>query len=171
CVAIGAALLGDSLAKADSVTLTDALSIPIGLANESGELQVVLDKHNPLPQNGICEVPTTEDGQTSLDIDVFQGQPGPVSKAEYLGTVQYRDLPAGPAGSQKVRLEMSIDDEGMLEIRASHDESSARQVTLSTIERPILEERTDPDHVKEPGPADGEQQRSGIRDIVKSLFR
>lgn len=171
CVAIGAALLGDSLAKTDSVTLTDALSIPIGIAADDGALRVVLDKHNPLPQNGHCEIPTREDNQTHLDIDIFQGQAGPVDDAEYLGTVQYSDLPPAPAGSQKVALEMTIDDEGMLEIRASHDGGEARLVTLSTIERPILDERVDDAHVKEPTPDNSQSQRSGIRGLMKSLFR
>ncbi len=171
CVAIGAALLGDSLAKADSVTLTDALSIPIGIATADGSLRVVLDKHNPLPQNGLCEVPTTEDDQSNLNIDIFQGQAGPVSDTEYLGTVQYHDLPRAPAGQQKVSLQMTIDDEGMLEIRASHDGGEGRVVTLSTIERPILEERIDETHVREPTPDDSQSPRTGIRGLVKSLFR
>ncbi|MEO0813041.1 MAG: Hsp70 family protein, partial [Myxococcota bacterium] len=167
CVAIGAALLGDSLSQVDSVTLTDALSIPIGIEGPRGALQVVLDKHNPLPQNGLCAVATSENDQASLDIDIFQGQAGPVADAEYLGTVQYRDLPPGPAGSVKVSLRMAIDDEGMLEIRASHDSSDGRIVTLSTIERPVLEERVDTSYVKEPTPADSGSERTGIRGLMK----
>jgi len=147
------------------------LSIPIGIAEPNGTLRVVLDKHNPLPQNGISRVQTTEDGQTSLNIDIFQGHSGPIASAEYLGTVQYRDLLAAPAGAHAVRLEMQIDDEGMLEIKAGHDEGPAKAITLSTIERPFIAERTDPQHVREPNPGESTSSRGGIRDLVKNLFR
>ena len=171
CVAIGAALLGDSLATADSVTLTDALSIPIGISTEEGTLQVVLDKHNPLPQNGICHVATRVDGETVLDIDIFQGQSGPISHAEYLGTVHYTNLPAAPAGAQRVRLDMAIDDEGMLEVRASHNDETPQRVELSTVERPLVRERVESAHVAEPDPEKSASSRGGIRKLMKSLFR
>lgn len=61
CVAIGAALLGDSLAKIDAVTLLDAMSVPIGIATPAGRLQIVIDKHTQLPQTAALELATSEE--------------------------------------------------------------------------------------------------------------
>lgn len=171
CVAIGAALLGDSLSKVDSsVTLQDALSIPIGVANADGQLEIVLDKHNPLPQDGNVVFPTTADDQTDFDLDVFQGPAGPVSQADYLGTIQYRDVPRGPAGAHQLKLKFEIDDEGMLQISARHDDAPVKIITLATIERPIIpEERVHTSHVQEPDPGDS-APRSALKDLVKSLW-
>src|SRR5919202_1599117 len=49
CVALGAALLGDSLDQIDSVTLVDVLSMPIGVATGSGRFRRVLEKNNAIP--------------------------------------------------------------------------------------------------------------------------
>ncbi|HSN90889.1 MAG TPA: Hsp70 family protein, partial [Anaeromyxobacteraceae bacterium] len=46
CVALGAALLADSLDQIDSVTLVDVLSMPIGVAIPGNRFRRVLDKNN-----------------------------------------------------------------------------------------------------------------------------
>lgn len=170
CVAIGAALLGDSLTMSDSVTLTDALSIPIGIATPDGQFQIVLDKHSALPHNGICEVPTARDNQTEIDIDVFQGQSTQVSESEYLGTVQLRDVPPAPAGTAQVRLEMAMDAEGMLEIKASTGESEARRIELSTIKRPFRSENANPSLFNDSMLEAKASSQGGIRGLVKNFF-
>ena len=138
CVALGAALLGDSLAKIESVTLLDAISVPIGVASADGSLRIVIDKHTQLPFTGRTELPTTADSQAEMQIEVFQGEAGPLANAEYLGTMTYRQLPAAPAGSVRVGLEFSLDAEGMLTIVAKHSQGGAPEtLQLATRERPV----------------------------------
>ena len=49
CVALGAALLGDSLGQIDAVTLIDALSMPIGFALPSGRFRKIIEKNTQHP--------------------------------------------------------------------------------------------------------------------------
>jgi molecular chaperone DnaK len=167
CVAIGAALLGDSLAKIDAVTLLDTLSIPIGVALPNGLLQVVIDKHTPLPQTGVLELPTSEDGQSLMQIDIFQGEAGPVREAEYLGTLTCKNIPPAPAGTVKVMLELKLDAEGLLTITARHEPGGTPEVLqLATVERPTAKLET---ALPEPASAAAEE-KAGIRGLVRNLW-
>ncbi|MBI3178559.1 MAG: Hsp70 family protein [Deltaproteobacteria bacterium] len=151
CVALGAALLGDSLSKIDAVTLLDTLSVPIGIADSEGKLRVAVDRSVRLPHQADLEVPTSRDNQTSLELDLYQGEPQtPVRDCEYLGTLVYNGIPEAAAGAVQVKLELTMDAEGMLSVTATNSSSgNAQQIRLATIERPraagaLIEERQAP---------------------------
>jgi molecular chaperone DnaK len=166
CVALGAALLGDSLAKIDAVTLLDALSVPIGIATPEGTLRIVIDKHTQLPHAATIELPTTMDDQPSMQLDVFQGEAGSVIDAEYLGTLVYKSVPPGPAGSVKVKLELKLDAEGMLTVTASNDKSGQPETLhLATIERPHV-----PEEQATVAAGDAGDDKSGLRGLVRGLW-
>jgi len=48
-VALGAALLAESMQEIDSVTLVDALSMPIGFAMPGGRFRKVIEKNTQIP--------------------------------------------------------------------------------------------------------------------------
>ena len=174
CVALGAALLGDSLATIDAVTLLDTLSRPIGIADEQGLLKVVIDKNVRLPHKSVVQMPTRTDRQVALELEVFQAEAKtPIKDAEYLGTLVYGGIPEAPAGEIKVSIEFTLDAEGMLAISASNDRSGNPQsVRLATVERPqgegqIVQERQGP-RVSEPQlPED----RAGLKGFMRSLLK
>ncbi|OGQ77688.1 MAG: hypothetical protein A2289_06385 [Deltaproteobacteria bacterium RIFOXYA12_FULL_58_15] len=169
CVALGAALLGDSLAKIDAVTLLDTLSVPLGVSDRNGKLKVLIDRNVRLPHKASMDIATQTDNQTVLELDVYQGESEiPVQSAEYLGTLIYADIPPAPATTVKVNIEMLLDAEGMLSITASNNQSGApKKITLTTVERPTnddsLEERRGPGVVP-PEPS------SGLKGLVRSLW-
>lgn len=174
CVALGAALLGDSLARAESVTLADALAVPIGISVADGSLKITLDKHKPLPQSSSVEIATASEGQTSLRVDLYQGEPGPASAAEYIGTATFPGLPPGPAGAETVRFVFAMSPEGMLSVTGTRLPAHP-PVRLPLTRDPrnvVLEEKVDATHVQEPDPvpAPGLPQRGGIAGLVKSLW-
>src|SRR5260370_9732580 len=49
CVALGAAILGDSLGTIDAVTLLDALSMAIGYALPTGRFRKIIEKNSIIP--------------------------------------------------------------------------------------------------------------------------
>src|SRR5574342_443043 len=57
CVALGAALLGDSLGSIDSVTLLDALSMPIGIATPANHFRRILEKNITIPATKSFRLP------------------------------------------------------------------------------------------------------------------
>ncbi len=151
CVALGAALLGDSLSKIDAITLLDTLSVPIGIADPQGALRLAIDRSVRLPYQTTVEVPTTSDNQTALELELYQGEAqSPVRDCEYLGTLVYNGIPEAPAGAVQVKLDLEMDAEGMLSVTATNSSSgNVQQIRLATVERPratgaVIEERQAP---------------------------
>jgi molecular chaperone DnaK len=134
-VAQGAALLARSLAVGGGETrLLDVLSLPIGIGRRS-QTQVVFEpvtsRNAALPLDAKVDVPTQFDGQSSIDVDLFQGYSRDIKAADYIGTVRYEGVPPMPAGVQRVTLTISVDAEGIVEVRGAHMGGAQRKLPLA----------------------------------------
>ncbi len=135
-VAQGAALLAKSLGQSDGIRLLDVISVPIGAAvrktdDDTPAVKYVIESNIPLPLDASIEIPTTQDNQTEMEIDIFQGFSTDVTEAEYIGSVLYDGLPLGPAGARAVVLTFSVDVGGILSIKAHHgNDRAARRLPL-----------------------------------------
>ena len=117
-VALGAALLADSAHRVDSVVLIDVLAMGIGIALPGGRMATVLPRNTRLPVRKAYEHATTRDGQTELELQVFQGDSSKVAECEYLGTVQVGGLRSRPKGEVRVAVEFAVGNEGILDVTA-----------------------------------------------------
>jgi molecular chaperone DnaK len=117
-VALGAALLADSATRIDSVVLIDVLAMGIGIGLPGGRMATVLPRNTKLPAKKAYEHATTRDGQTEIELQVFQGDSQLVTECEYLGTVRVAGLPAGPRGAVRLAVEFALGNEGILTITA-----------------------------------------------------
>jgi molecular chaperone DnaK len=137
-VALGAALLADSADRIDSVVLLDALAMGIGVGLPGGRMSTILPRNTRLPARKVYEHATAQDGQTELELQVFQGDAPRVSECEYLGTVRVGGLPARPRGEVRVALEFALGNEGILTVTArdlgTGEVTEARLATLDTPE-------------------------------------
>ncbi len=137
-VALGAALLADSADRIDSVVLLDALAMSIGVGLPGGRMATVLPRNTRLPARKIYEHATTQDGQTELELQVFQGDAPRVSECEYLGTVRVAGLPPRPRGEVRIAVELALGNEGILTViardLATGEVTEARLATLDTPE-------------------------------------
>jgi molecular chaperone DnaK len=136
-VAMGAALLADSFNRIDSVVLIDVLAMGIGVGLPGGRMAPVLPRNAKLPAKKSYELATTKDGQTDLELQVFQGDSPKAAECEYLGTVRVPGLPAAPRGGVKVAVEFALGAEGILAVTARN--LATGQVTASqfkTIDTP-----------------------------------
>ncbi len=126
-MALGAALLADSASRIDSVVLIDVLAMGIGVGLPGGRLAPVLPRNCRLPARKSYEHATTHDGQTELELQVFQGDSARVTECEYLGTVWVPNLPPRPRGGVRVAVEFALGAEGILTVTAR--ELGSGQVT------------------------------------------
>jgi molecular chaperone DnaK len=136
-VAIGAALLADSEARIDSVVLIDALAMGIGVGLPGGQMAPVLPRNTRLPAKRAYELSTVKDGQSELELAVFQGDSPQVTECEYLGTVRITGLPPAPRGVVRVAVEFALGNEGILSVSAR--ELQTGQVTaaeFATVDTP-----------------------------------
>jgi molecular chaperone DnaK len=117
-VALGAALLADSATRIDSVVLIDVLAMGIGVGLPGGRMACLLPRNTRLPAHKAYEHATTHDGQTELELQVFQGDSPRVAECEYLGTVRVPGLAPRPRGEVRVAVEFSLGAEGILTVTA-----------------------------------------------------
>jgi molecular chaperone DnaK len=136
-VALGAALLADSERRVDSVVLIDVLAMAIGIGLPGGRMATVLARNTKLPAKKSHEHATTRDGQTELELQVFQGDSPRASECEHLGTLKVDGLSAAARGEQRVAIDFSVGNEGILEI-AARDLSTGKvtEVRFATVDTP-----------------------------------
>ncbi|HXW96863.1 MAG TPA: Hsp70 family protein [Gemmatimonadales bacterium] len=128
-VALGAALLGDSLGTIDAVTLLDALSMPIGFALPNGRFRKIIDKNSVIPLATSFRLPGPKDHSPAIELDIFQGDSEFIVDNEYLGTVK---VPASAAGR---RIDFRLNEECLLEVVVDLD-AGPRHVALATRDTP-----------------------------------
>jgi len=130
CVALGAALLGDSLESIDAVTLLDALSMPIGFALPSGRFKTIIDKNSRIPLVKSFRLPAPKDaGAEFIEVDIFQGDSELVVDNEYLGTLK---VPSTAAGR---KIDFRLTEECLLQVVVD-DASGPQKVELATKDTP-----------------------------------
>ncbi|MDF1566192.1 MAG: Hsp70 family protein [Deltaproteobacteria bacterium] len=107
-VAIGGAVLGDSLGREEAVTLIDVLSLPIGFALPDGRFREVLPRNLSLPTTTRLSVSSPRSSTVTVELDLYQGEAERVEQNEFLGTVVY------PRATRE--LIFSLDAEGLLQV-------------------------------------------------------
>ena len=129
-VAIGAALLAQSLGSAEGVVLIDVVPMSIGVGlpgGGGGRVKTVIEKNTPLPVRKEYTLATTKDDQRTFDLWVFEGD-GPTSAdCQYLGTLQLTGLPRGARGSVRITVTFELGEECLLTLRA-RELQSGREV-------------------------------------------
>ncbi|NMB74820.1 MAG: TIGR02266 family protein [Myxococcales bacterium] len=115
-VAVGAALLADSLDKLDSVVLIDVLPMSIGIGLPGGKFAKILQAGTALPTNRICMFRTFTDRQTSQELLVFQGEAERVVDCEYLGTLVISNITPAPRGTVQLEVNFALDQECLLKV-------------------------------------------------------
>jgi len=128
-VALGAALLAESMQEIDSVTLVDALSMPIGFAVPGGRFRKVIEKNTQIPSKNSFRLPPAREGK-GLELDIFQGDADRIIDNEYLGTLRF---PADAAGQ---RVNFLLDEECLLHVTVEGITGEVREVMLATHDTP-----------------------------------
>jgi molecular chaperone DnaK len=129
-VALGAALLAESMSEIDSVTLVDALSMPIGFAMPGGRFRKVIEKNTQIPVQRSFRLPPTKGAV--MELDIFQGDSERIIDNEYLGTLRFPPEAAGQ------RVNFNLDEECLLHVTVEglRGETQPKEVLLATRDTP-----------------------------------
>ena len=128
-VALGAALLAQSLESAEGVVLIDVLPISIGIALPGGAVKTIIGRNTALPVRKQYGLSTSRDGQTEFELVVVQGESELAAECEYLGTLSLTDLPPGPRGMVKISVTFELGAECLLTV-AARELNTQRQVSV-----------------------------------------
>ncbi|MEZ4368118.1 MAG: molecular chaperone DnaK [Kofleriaceae bacterium] len=119
-VAMGAAvhsgIMGGELQE---VVLLDVTPHSMGVRVAKDRMSVVIPSNTSIPTRATKTFATTEDDQTFVAIEVYQGDGEVVTQNRRLGRFVLGDLKAAPRGSTKVEVAFTMDADGILQVSAS----------------------------------------------------
>ncbi len=150
-VAIGAAVQGGILqGEMKDVLLLDVVPLSLGLETMGGVMTKLIDKNTTVPIKKIQIFSTAADSQTSVEINVLQGERAMAKDNRSLGRFILDGLPPAPRGVPQIEVSFDIDVNGILNVSArdkgTNKEQSIRlegsaSVSKEEIERMKKEEQ------------------------------
>lgn len=129
-VAIGAAIQGAIINKEiGNVYIKDVNPLPIGvevaeIVNDSiveGIMYSVIPKDCVLPVKSEFTYRTVDDNQTKLQIGLYQGTEKYIKYNEFIGNLMIDGLPPAPAGEIAIGVQLILDVNGTLTVKANKD--------------------------------------------------
>ncbi|MGA8535193.1 MAG: molecular chaperone DnaK [Candidatus Tumulicola sp.] len=118
-VAVGAAIQAGVLAgEVRDVVLLDVTPLSLGLETLGGVMTKLIDRNTTIPTKKSQIFTTAEDGQTSVDIHVLQGERPMAQDNKTLGRFRLEGIPAAPRGVPQIEVAFNIDANGIVNVNA-----------------------------------------------------
>ena len=129
-VALGAAIQGalkQGNAAVDDMIVTDIAPFSLGTSTMSrmGALEItgvfvpIIERGTVIPCSRSKQFVTSQDDQTTITVDAYQGEHPMAAKNQKLGEYVIRNIPRGAHGSQGVDIRFSYDLNGILEVETT----------------------------------------------------
>ncbi len=127
-VALGAAIQADILAgNTKDVLLLDVTPLSLGIETMGGLMDVLIPRNSKIPTQAGREYTTQKDGQSGMDIAVYQGERDLVSDNRKLASFKFSNIPGMPAGLPKVEIKFTLNADGILQVNAKELRSGVEQ--------------------------------------------
>ncbi|XP_071931297.1 stromal 70 kDa heat shock-related protein, chloroplastic-like isoform X2 [Coffea arabica] len=127
-VALGAAVQAGVLAgDVSDIVLLDVTPLSLGLETLGGVMTKIIPRNTTLPTSKSEVFSTAADGQTSVEINVLQGEREFVRDNKSLGSFRLDGIPPAPRGVPQIEVKFDIDANGILSVAAVDKGSGKKQ--------------------------------------------
>ena len=118
-VAVGAAIQAGVLAgEVRDVVLLDVTPLSLGIETLGGVNTKLIERNTTIPTRKAQVFTTAEDGQTSVDIHVLQGERDMAADNKTLGRFRLEGIPPAPRGVPQIEVTFDIDANGIVSVNA-----------------------------------------------------
>jgi molecular chaperone DnaK len=136
CVAVGAAIQGGVLAgEVKDLLLLDVTPLSLGVETLGGVSTKVIEKNTTIPTKKSQIFSTAADNQTTVTINVLQGERAMAADNVSLGMFNLTGIPPAPRGVPQIEVTFDIDADGILNVSAKDLATGKEQkitITAST---------------------------------------
>jgi molecular chaperone DnaK len=132
-VAIGAAIQGGVL-KGDvkDILLLDVTPLSLGVETKGGIMTRLIERNTTIPTRKSEVFTTAEDGQTSVEVVVLQGEREMARDNKTLGKFTLANIPPAPRGVPQIEVTFDIDANGIVNVTAKDRGTGQEQkITIS----------------------------------------
>ena len=118
-VAVGAAIQAGVLSgEVHDVVLLDVTPLSMGLETLGGVMTKLIDRNTTIPTRKSQTFTTAEDGQTSVDVHVLQGEREMAADNKTLGRFRLEGIPPAPRNIPQIEVTFDIDANGITHVSA-----------------------------------------------------
>ena len=132
-VAVGAAVQGGVLTgDVSGILLLDVTPLSLGVETMGGIMTKMIDRNTTIPTSKTEIYSTASDNQTSVEINVLQGEREMARDNKSLGKFQLTGIPAARRGVPQIEVTFDIDANGIVKVSAKDlGTGKHQQITIS----------------------------------------
>lgn len=126
--AVQAAILDDKKhgGGIEDIVLLDVTPISLGVEVEGGLFEAIIEKNTTIPAQKMKVFTTSKNSQTSVTINIYQGERKIVEENTLLESFELKRIPKMPAGQPKIEVRFTVNENGVLSV-SSRETSSGRK--------------------------------------------
>lgn len=134
CVAIGAAIQGGVLGgDVKGLLLLDVTPLSLGLETQGGVMAKMIERNTTIPTKKTQIFTTAADGQTSVDIAIYQGEREFCRDNKQLGMFRLDGIAPAPRGIPQIEVTFDIDANGIVHVSAKDlGTGKAQNITITS---------------------------------------
>src|SRR6266542_3543830 len=127
-VSVGACLQAGVLkGEVKDILLLDVTPLSLGIETKGGVMTKLIERNTTIPTRRSEVFTTAEDGQTEVDVKVFQGERELTYGNKLLGNFQLVGIPPAPRGVPQIEVTFDIDANGIVNVSARDRATSKEQ--------------------------------------------
>jgi molecular chaperone DnaK len=130
-VAVGATLQAGVLkGEVKDILLLDVTPLSLGIETKGGVMTKLIDRNTTIPTRRSEVFTTADDGQTEVDVKVFQGEREMTYGNKLLGNFQLVGIPPAPRGVPQIEVTFDIDANGIVNVSA-RDRGTGKEQSMT----------------------------------------